>query len=450
MPANSNGSTLPDLPHVASCNKRILLRCVFAFVLCSIPASSSTAGTDTISLAEAADKAVQQSKLTLPGGKPFHLRAEILEPNERGSDFRASVEEFWVSPAKWKRTISSPDFSQTLVVNGDSVSETDTGDYFPFWLNTLVTAMVDPLPMLSTLKLSQSQIPKPRGGANSTACGDLHTRVDRWVICFEGDRGLLTSVFTKGYAAEFKDYKKFGEKHVARLIVTDPEPGTTLEARVITLTDFNQPDDPMFTVKDPTPPAGQIRSVRIDEDAFRKLVDGSTEIDWPPTGGGLATGGCAVYVSADRTGHVREAWPEGCDNAGLQDPLREMVKKWRLNPAINKGVPVQVEALLGFTFHTTVDNSHPLPELSDSEARKLATSIAEPVFPPGAVTPGAKLVVQISVDETGKLTGIQNPHGLTSPVLLAIYSALQKWHFAPYLKDGKPQYFHANLTFLVH
>jgi hypothetical protein len=447
MPTTFNALTPRRTSQVTPRKRRISLRWVFALVLCVMPASTFTSGADTISLADAAEKAVQQSKLTLPGSKPFHLQAEILEPHERDSDFHANIEEFWVSPTKWKRTISSPDFSQTLVVNGDSVSETDTGDYFPFWLNTLVTAMVDPLPMLNTLKQSRSQIPKPRGGANSTICGDLHARVDRWVICFEGDRGLLTSVFTKGYAAEFKDYKKFGDKHVARLIVTDPEPGTTLEARVTTLTDFNQPDDPMFTIKDPTPPAGQIHSVRIDEDTFRKLVDGSTEIDWPPTGGGMATGGCAVYVSADRTGHVREAWPEGCDNVGLQDPLREMVKKWRLNPTINKGVPIQVEALLGFTFHTTVHNSHPLPELSDAEARKLATSIMEPVFPPGTAAPGTQFIVQISVDETGKLAGIQNTHKLNSPALLAIYSALQKWHFTPYLKDGKPQYFHANLAF---
>jgi hypothetical protein len=423
---------------------------VFAFLLCTIPASSSSANSDTILLAEAADKAVRQSKLTLPGGKPFHLRAEILEPHERDSDFRATIEEYWISPTKWKRTISSPDFSQTLVVDGDSVSETDTGDYFPFWLNSLVMAMVDPLPMLDSLKQSQSQIPKPRGGANSTTCGDLKARVDRWVICFDGGRGLLTSVFTKGYAAEFKDYKEFGDKHIARRIVTNPEPGTTIEAHITELTDFNQPDNPMFAIKEPTHPAEQIHSVRIDEDTFRKFVDGSTEIDWPPTGGGLATGGCAVYVSADRSGHVREAWPEGCDNAGLQDPLREMVKKWHLKPTTYKGAPVQVEALLGFTFHTTVDKSTPLPELSDAEARKLATSVVEPVFPPGTADPGTQLIVQISVDETGKLAGIQNTHKLNSPALLAIYSALQKWHFNPYLKNGKPQYFQANLTFQAH
>jgi hypothetical protein len=48
---------------------------------------------------------------------------------------------------------------------------------------------------------------------------------------------------------------------------------------------------------------------------------------------------------------------------------------------------------------------------------------------------------------TGKLTGIQNTHHLSGPVLAAAYAALSKWHFKPYVKDRKPQYFYADLVF---
>src|SRR5215467_15864479 len=80
----------------------------------------------------------------------------------------------------------------------------------------------------------------------------------------------------------------------------------------------------------------------------------TTEIAWPPQGGGPATGGCAVYVGADRAGNVRESWPGGCDSTGIQTALRDIVKTWKLRVPISNGVPVQVEALLGFTFHTEV------------------------------------------------------------------------------------------------
>jgi len=60
-----------------------------------------------------------------------------------------------VSPEKWRRSIQSPGFAQTLIVDGDKISEQDTGDYYPFWLRELVTALVDPLPMVESLKRTE-------------------------------------------------------------------------------------------------------------------------------------------------------------------------------------------------------------------------------------------------------------------------------------------------------
>ena len=404
---------------------------------------------DKVSLADAAQRAVQQSSLTSPGSKPFHLRATIAEVGEPGSDYQAKIEEYWVSSSKWRRTIESPEFSQTLVQNEDKVFEKNTGDYCPHWLDGFVTAVFNPLPMLDVLKKTNSLIPKPHGSQNSTTCGDLHSQVDRWVICFEGGHGLLSSVFTKGYGAEFKEYKGFAGKQVPRLIVNDPEPGTKLELRIAELAELPQIDESLFLVSDATPAKDRIRTVRVEEEAFRKLVSGSTDIEWPRVGEGLTTGGCAVFATADRTGQVREVWPGGCDNAGLEDPLRNIVKQWRLKPANSNGQPVQVEALLGFTFHTTVDKAKSLPELSDAEVRKLATETVEPFFPPGAVENGTEVVINISVDETGKLTGAGPASTMPNALFLAAYNAIVKWKFQPYLKDGKPQYFHGKLMFRV-
>src|SRR5258708_2816294 len=193
-------------------------------------------GGKTVCVGDAGERALQQSKLTLPGSKPFHFQAVIRETTGPNSDYQAKIEEYWVSPTEWKRTIESQEFSQTLVVNGDAVSEQDKGDYFPYWLKNFVTAMMDPLPMMSALKQSNVQIQKLQGSEQSTTCANLHARVDRWVICFEGSHALIASVFTKGYAVQFKDFKKIADKRVARRISADPEPGTKLEARITELT----------------------------------------------------------------------------------------------------------------------------------------------------------------------------------------------------------------------
>ncbi len=329
---------------------------------------------EKVPLGEVADHAVEQSKLTLTGSKPFHLKAEIVETTNPSSEYRGKIEEYWVSPEKWRRTIETPDFSQTLIVNGDQVSEKDTGDYLPWWLNELVIAMTDPLPMVEQLKQLNSQMAKPQGSENSNTCADLRTKVDRSVFCFEGSHGLLTSVFTRGYSAQFEDFKGFAGKRVPHLIVIVPESGTTIQARITELTEFHQDGEALFAVPTATPARDQIKTVKVDESTVRALALNGTEISWPPGGGGPTTGRCAIYLSADRTGHVREVWPGGCDNPGLEDPLRAIVSKWQLKPAVQNGIPVQIEASVTFTFETRVVDDHSAPKESKVEAPGPATN----------------------------------------------------------------------------
>ena len=366
------------------------MRVVAVMLACAIGSAAFAGDGGKVSLGEVAESAVRQSKLTLPGSKPFHLKAEIVETTNPSSEYRAKVEEYWASPEKWRRTIEAPGFSQTLIVNGDQVSEKNTGDYFPWWLNDLVTAMMDPLPMVEQFKQINSQIDRPRGSENSETCADLRTKIDRWVLCFEGKHGLLRSVFVRGYDAEFKDFKAFADKHVARLILIDPEPGTTIQARIVELSEFRQVDEALFAVPQQTPLREQIKTVKVDEATLRELVLSGTEITWPPVGGGPTTGRCAVYVSADRAGHVREVWPNGCDNPGLQDPLRETVKKWQLKPAAENGAAVQIEALVTFPFDLKVVHDSTSSKAPNAEAPEPEKAVAEshgqlkgpPVVPP--------------------------------------------------------------------
>jgi hypothetical protein len=309
-----------------------------------------------------AAQAVQQSKLTLPGSEPFHLRAEIIETTEPDSDYQAKIEEYWVSPEKWQRTIQSPGFSQTLIVNGDKILEQDEGDYFPWWLDNLVTSMVDPLPAVPLPDLGSSHAGNQDDPRVTSMC--VNVQLDRWGFCFDTHRNLLTSAFSiiTGRGAEFKEYKDFGKKHVPRKIVMDPEPGTTIVLTITQLVELQQPDEQMFSIKQPTLVADRIARVRVDETTLRTLVLNNTEIDWPTVTNGLTKGGCAVYVSVDRAGHMREVWPGGCDNNELVVPLLDKVGKWRLKTATSNGVPVQVEARLTFPFTTTI-NSSPPPEV---------------------------------------------------------------------------------------
>jgi hypothetical protein len=65
-----------------------------------------------------------------------------------------------------------------------------------------------------------------------------------------------------------------------------------------------------------------------------------------PELGGSASGGCGAFVSADRAGTVREVFPEGCDNPGLEEPLRQALLKWKLNQLVVNGTPVHVQSMI--------------------------------------------------------------------------------------------------------
>jgi hypothetical protein len=406
-----------------------------------------------VPIAEAAQHAVEQSQLTLPGSLPFHLRATIAETGNPHSDYRADVEEYWISPTKWRRTIQSPGFSQVLIVNGDKTSEQNTSDYYPFWLHDLVTAILDPLPMLEQVKRLAGRVDLPSDSTQSTACLNLQTHSGvppaqstlQLSFCFRGKDGLLKAVSTPGYRAEFQDYKPFGGKQVARRIIISPRPGTTISAEIVELQRATNADEQLFVVGQPAHPPQMIRSVEVGQDTARRIIVDAPDIKWPVVRRGKASGQLALYISTDRNGHVREAWFVGSDNPEVSDAARDQVLRWRFQPYVN-GVPMQMESVLTFAFATTLD---PVPVLNDSEARKLATRVVEAQSPPGKPSARKTFTLRVSVDEHGKVLGVQNPNNVSTRLFTAGDRALRQWSFRPYTHDGKPDLFDADITFKV-
>lgn len=408
-----------------------------------------------VTIAKVANHAVAETQLTLPGSSPFHLKATIAEKDSPASDYKGTIEMFWSSPGKWRRVIQSPGFSQTLVMNGDEVSEQDSGDYFPAWLRDFVTALFDPLPMLQSLTRLNTSIAKPRGSDESTSCARFESKVGVppvqnsafYVFCFAGDRGLLKSVVTPQYSAEFQHFEKFENKQVARTIVTYPEPGTTIEARIVDLSELTAPDQSLFAISNPTPPQDQLKSILVSDAVLTSMALQNPPISWPTVRSGKTSGVLSIYVSIDRSGRVRETFPLNSDNANLDDPVRRQVEKWQFKPALSGGVPVQVEGTLTFAFNTSTKN--PVAILSDAQVRNRATNTVDPRIPPGIAASGTSFTLRVSVDTEGKLMGIGNPNNVSDALFLAGYAALKQWHFKPYLRDGKPDVYNADVTFRV-
>jgi TonB family protein len=407
-----------------------------------------------VSIGQAADHAVQQSKLTLAGGAPFHLKAHITNAGTPKPEYSADVEEYWVSTEKWRRTVQSANFSQTLIANGDKIYEKLTGDYYPFWLHDLVTALFDPLPMVDQLRTMRGELEIPEDSAKSNSCLNMQFKVGTapaqnslaYVFCFGGKGGLLQAVLTPGYKAQFSDYQPFKKKMVARTIKAEFAPGLALTAKVTQLAELSSPDEKLFTVETATSPAEQMKTIQVAEDAARTQALNTPAIVWPAVREGKTAGVMSVYVSVDRSGQVREVWPLASNNAELNEAAREQVLRWQYKPYTNGG-PSQMEAVLTFAFATRIEN--PIPVLSDAEARKLAMHVVEAVVPAGKARKGSKFSLRVSVDQAGKVQAVLNQTNVAPALYTAGAAVLKQWRFRPYLNKGAPDRFYADITFQV-
>lgn len=120
--------------------------------------------------------------------------------------------------------------------------------------------------------------------------------------------------------------------------------------------------------------------------------------------------------------------------------------KWKFKPLIKDGVPVQAESILTFTTNTRAFG--PPAPLSDAEVRKLATNIVDPVIPPGTAPSGTSYTLSAAIDHEGHVIEViagEGPPDLFQPC----YQAMQKWHFSPWMENGQPRPYRAQITFKV-
>lgn len=381
---------------------------------------------------------VVQAVLTEPGSPPFHLKATITEKGDPAS--KTYVEIFWVAPDKWRRNIQSEDFSQTMIVNGDSVFEQNSDDYFPVGLQTLVTAMVDPRPALNALRPGDVLLTKANGASSESGevCypGGAHS-------CRRSPYGLYEIVSSSGHSVEFTAYQDFKGRRVARLLFHSLGPGNSLMAKVTELKKLKNPDEKLFAIAQPTAKEQQLRSVVLPEAEFRSMALETHDIVWPQVLDGKTTGTVSFYVSVDRSGQVREAVPVRTDNERADESAARQIMKWKFKPFMKDGIRVQAESLMSFAMDTRAWG--PPSPLSDAEVRKLVSNIVEPVIPAGIAPTGTAYTLRAAIDYEGRLIEVI-PAGGPPKLFRPCYQAISKWHFSPIFQDGEPRPYRAEIT----
>ena len=386
---------------------------------------------------------VVQPVLIQAGNSPFHIQAVITTGKEHSP--YAKVEMFWMAPDKFRRTIQATDFSQTLIVNGPEVYEQDAPDYFPLDLRTLVTAMVDPRPILDAIKPGDSVLTKANGQANPSGLTCFGPKQNR---CFKDPNGFHETVAASGHSVAFSRYERFKGKEVARVLTNAPRLGEDLLTLEVTdLQQMTTPDSSLFTVPQATPKQQRLQFTTLAEPDLRKQITGMQQIIWPQPLDGAEHGPASFYVSVDRSGKVREVKQLYTANERTNDSAKSQISRWHFTPIMQDGAPAQADGILSFTLDTRAWG--PKLPLTDAEARKLASNIVEPAIPAGNYPAGTIYTLWAAVDSDGRVIEVMTgdgPHELFKPC----YDALRKWQFAPLMQEGEPRPYRANIIFHVN
>jgi TonB family protein len=297
------------------------------------------------------DQMVQRSTLTEPSGRPFYLKATITDRNDKRSEFNGTVEEYWLSPTKWRRVIKLRDYSQIHIVNGDKVYEENNGDYFPLHDEMLANEIVDPLPKTAIDLLTKLDLQATEPGSGDGQCmaekyfdnGGQEARV---LLAYNCKNGLLIYLWSPTCCyGVMTDYRKFHDKLIAFGTKDDP-----INIQIDTLRDIDSADEALFTIAEPTPSSKQITTRYISETEARKYLTEKTDIRWPSVSKKPNTGTITVSTVIGRDGRVKEAWSYGPEDAATKNAALEAVRKWTFHPQTVEGVPAQLVTKLSIPF----------------------------------------------------------------------------------------------------
>ena len=274
------------------------------------------------------------------------------------------MEEYWLSPAKWRRVIKLRDFSQTRIVNGDLIYEENNGDYFPVNDELLANEIVDPLPKSAVDLMNQLGLMGAEPGSGQGQCmaekyfNNSEGRETRVLLAYDCNTGLLIYLWSPTCCyGVMTDYRKFHNKMVAYATKDDP-----INIRVDTLKDLAAPDESLFAISQPTPPGKRIITENLTETEARTFLVNKKEIQWPQVGKKPREKSMTVKVVIGRDGQVKEARTYSPVENAIEDAALTAIKKWTFQPQNVDGVPAQISTILTLPFpaeYEKVDATQP-------------------------------------------------------------------------------------------
>lgn len=389
---------------------------------------------EPLTASAAIERALKSTSLTTEG-KPFHALLQIGDQ----APYTGQVEVWWINPAKYRLSVTSPTFTRIKIVNGNQVQENDKGDYYPRWLENFVLALLDPIPSAQNF---QSGFVNLFDGPTTTCLrrddrpGNITDQMTWGILCFEGPEPRISSILTFNYGMTWKDWEGFENKQIARTYETSVLDYKPVVGRLTKLEKFDIDDDSMFAVLAATPANQRLATSFVSTLKQEGLVEQAPTIEWPTVPEGKTGGYMIVYARTDRTGQVRETSKHNSDQPRLETFGMQQALRYKFKPLIVDGVAQQMEMPL--VLHFTSKLADEIPIFSAAEMKKQTVHCDTNGGIPAGTPKGTVITIRISVNETGKTTGMA-PTGKGNGLLwMAAMAKLRSCTFAPYVLNGKP------------
>ncbi len=364
--------------------------------------------------------------------------------------YAGRVEIFWAADNQYKLILTSRDFDQSLIVNGSQVEEHDRGDFYPGWLHSFVTALLDPMPRIHDLqRLHQSVAIGPQ---MSFSCVNRTDKVNgirndlTWAsVCFSGDAPTLEFAIDFTYNMEFHDFARFDKKQIARRYVSGAGDHARIDGTLTQLEQLKPPEAALFTIANPTPPSARILTTFVSTHQEESMVESKPQdVHWPSPHEDPLSGYMIVQAITDRTGQVRETSKHNSDNAEMESYGRLIALQYKFHPLIVDGIAQQMEMPL--VLHFEASALTPYHTLNDAETRQLIRGCTLPTEISAPALSGQKIRIDLVVVEDGGISEAGD-HDRRIPVL-TLYRALnlRSCHFDPYMENGEPSRFRASFN----
>lgn len=406
------------------------------------------------------DKTEAAISLTV-NGSPFHAEMKISGA-KREPEYEATINIDWTSSLSHRIEVRGAGFHQMQITDKGQIQEQNEGDFYPGWLHSFVTALLDPLFVKSLLVDPGASL----GGSRSSGGGTTKLCVDRndrpggitdemtWSgVCITTD-GQLLNAHDFSTWMDFADYKDFSGKRIARTYTTSTGSYQEVTGKLTTLRTLTAAEADGIRVIKATSAEKRIGFTFISTRDEEARLEDAKSFDWPTVREGKTEGYMIIHALTDVTGQVRETSKHNSDNPGLEEAGRQAAMGYKFKPMLVDGIPVQMEMPLVLHFTSKVADS--LPVLKGAELLAQIRGCNAKLVSSAPISSDAT-PTHISVNEDGKLTGegsgskidVGNPAVVItlpanaasgSPHILAL-----DCQFTPLRRNGVVTYYHGDL-----